>query len=88
MLIEMKIWTDKGVQIDFVLISSKAVLFFNSVGGKIVAQVTGMEDDPSLSNLIGLVKIMLEAYDEERLDKLYLVTNKFVNTITQVPKIT
>ncbi|MDR5617020.1 F0F1 ATP synthase subunit gamma [Arsenophonus sp.] len=88
LLTEMKTWTDKSVQIDLALIGSKAVSFFNSVGGNIVAQVTGMRDDPSLSDLIGPVKIMLEAYDEGRLDKLYVVTNKFVNTMTQVPTIT
>lgn len=88
LLTEMKIWTDKGVQIDLALIGSKAVSFFNSVGGNIVAQVTGMGDDPFLSDLIGPVKIMLEAYDEGRIDKLYVVTNKFVNTMTQVPTIT
>ncbi|MGP1953456.1 MAG: ATP synthase F1 subunit gamma, partial [Arsenophonus sp. NC-QC1-MAG3] len=85
LLIEMKSWTDKGVQIDLALIGSKSVSFFNSVGGNIVAQVTGMEDNPSLSNLIGPVKIMLEAYDKGRLDKLLVVTNKFINTIIQVP---
>ncbi|MFV9997743.1 MAG: F0F1 ATP synthase subunit gamma [Arsenophonus endosymbiont of Dermacentor nuttalli] len=88
LLTEMKIWTDKCVQIDLALIGSKAVSFFNSVGGNIVAQVTGMGDDPFLSDLIGPVKIMLEAYDEGRIDKLYVVTNKFVNTMTQVPTIT
>uniref|UniRef100_A0A3B0MDP3 ATP synthase gamma chain n=1 Tax=Arsenophonus endosymbiont of Trialeurodes vaporariorum TaxID=235567 RepID=A0A3B0MDP3_9GAMM len=88
LLTKMKIWTDKSVQIDLALIGSKAVSFFNLVGGNIVAQVTGMGDDPSLSDLIGPVKIMLEAYDEGRLDKLYVVTNKFVNTMTQVPTIT
>ncbi|CAA2929809.1 F0F1 ATP synthase subunit gamma [Arsenophonus endosymbiont of Bemisia tabaci] len=88
LLTEMKRWTDKSVQIDLALIGSKAVSFFNSVGGNTVAQVTGMGDDLSLSDLIGPVKIMLEAYDEGRLDKLYVVTNKFVNTMTQVPTIT
>ncbi|MGP1928559.1 MAG: F0F1 ATP synthase subunit gamma [Arsenophonus sp. NC-WZS1-MAG3] len=85
LLIEMKSWTDKGVQIDLALIGSKSVSFFNSVGGNIVSQVTGMEDNPSLSDLIGPVKIMLEAYDKGRLDKLLVVTNKFINTIIQVP---
>ncbi|MGP1923731.1 MAG: F0F1 ATP synthase subunit gamma [Arsenophonus sp. NEOnobi-MAG3] len=85
LLIEMKIWTDKGVQIDLALIGSKAVSFFNSVSGNILAQVSGMGDNPSLSELIGPVKIMLEEYDEGRLDKLFLITNKFINTLTQVP---
>ena len=80
-------WTDKGVQCDLAMIGSKGVSFFNSVGGNVVAQVTGMGDNPSLSELIGPVKVMLQAYDEGRLDKLYIVSNKFINTMSQVPTI-
>ncbi|VEB52041.1 ATP synthase subunit gamma [Salmonella enterica subsp. enterica] len=47
-----------------------------------------MGDNPSLSELIGPVKVMLQAYDEGRLDKLYIVSNKFINTMSQVPTIT
>ncbi|MFP1453104.1 F0F1 ATP synthase subunit gamma [Escherichia coli] len=46
-----------------------------------------MGDNPSLSELIGPVKVMLQAYDEGRLDKLYIVSNKFINTMSQVPTI-
>lgn len=87
LIVEMKDWSDKGVQTDLALIGSKATSFFSSVGGNVVAQVTGMGDDPSLADLIGSVKIMLQAYDEGRLDKLYIVTNRFVNTMSQVPTI-
>ena len=87
LLAEMKTWTDKGVQCDLAMIGSKGVSFFNSVGGNVVAQVTGMGDNPSLSELIGPVKVMLQAYDEGRLDKLYIVSNKFINTMSQVPTI-
>lgn len=58
LLAEMKTWTDKGVQCDLAMIGSKGVSFFNSVGGNVVAQVTGMGDNPSLSELIGPVKVM------------------------------
>ena len=88
LLSDMKEWSDKGVQCDMSLIGSKGVSFFNSVGGNIVAQVTGMGDKPSLSELIGPVKVMLQAYDEGRLDKLYIVSNKFINTMSQTPTIT
>ncbi|EJM1616352.1 F0F1 ATP synthase subunit gamma, partial [Shigella sonnei] len=87
LLAEMKTWTDKSVQCDLAMIGSKGVSFFNSVGGNVVAQVTGMGDNPSLSELIGPVKVMLQAYDEGRLDKLYIVSNKFINTMSQVPTI-
>lgn len=68
------------------MIGSKGVSFFNSVGGNVVARVTGMgitlpcRTDRS-------VKVMLQAYDEGRLDKLYIVSNKFINTMSQVPTI-
>ena len=87
LLAEMKGWSEKGVECDLALIGSKAASFFGSVGGKIVAQVTGMGDNPSLSELIGPVKVMLQAYDEGRLDKLYIVNNKFINTMSQEPRI-
>lgn len=88
LLADMKTWSDKGVQCDIAMIGSKGVSFFNSVGGNVIAQVTGMGDNPSLSELIGPVKVMLQAYDEGRLDRLYVVSNKFINTMSQTPTIT
>ncbi|OZI14959.1 F0F1 ATP synthase subunit gamma [Sodalis-like symbiont of Philaenus spumarius] len=87
LLADMKEWNGKGVETELALIGSKAVSFFNSVGSKVVSQVTGMGDHPTLSELIGPVKVMLQACDEGRLDNLYIVSNKFVNTMSQVPQI-
>ncbi|BBI91016.1 F1 sector of membrane-bound ATP synthase, gamma subunit [Serratia symbiotica str. Tucson] len=87
LLMEMKGWSEKGVETDLALIGSKAASFFGSVGGNTVAQVTGMGDKPSLLDLIGPVKVMLQAYDAGRLDKLYIVSNKFVNTMSQEPQV-
>ncbi|MBX9445593.1 F0F1 ATP synthase subunit gamma [Dickeya chrysanthemi] len=84
---DMKAWNEKGAEVDLAMIGSKGVSFFGSVGANIVAQVTGMGDNPSLSELIGPVKVMLQAYDEGRLDKLYVVSNKFINTMSQVPQV-
>ncbi len=78
--------TDKGVQCDLAMIGSKGVSFFNSVGGNVVARVTGMGITlPVRTDRSG--KVMLQAYDEGRLDKLYIVSNKFINTMSQVPTI-
>lgn len=87
LLLDMKGWNEKGVETELALIGSKAVSFFNSLGSNVLAQVTGMGDNPTLSKLIGLVRIMLQAYDEVHLDKLYIVNNKFINTIFQIPQI-
>ncbi len=88
LLIEMKEYHERHVEVDLALIGSKAVSFFNSTGGcNIVAQVTGMGDNPTLSDLIGPVKVMLQAFDEGRLDKICVVNNKFINTMSQTPMI-
>ncbi|ADP10847.1 membrane-bound ATP synthase, F1 sector, gamma-subunit [Erwinia amylovora Ea644] len=86
-LTDMKSWADKGVESDLAIIGSKGMSFFGSVGGNVVAQVNGMGDKPALSDLIGPVKVMLQAYDEGRIDKLYIVSNKFINTMSQSPQI-
>jgi F-type H+-transporting ATPase subunit gamma len=84
---DMQKWNDQGVEIDLALIGSKATAFFNNYGGNVVAQNSGLGDNPSLEELIGTVKVMLDAYDEGRLDRLYLVYNNFLNTMTQQPLI-
>ncbi|WP_417615029.1 F0F1 ATP synthase subunit gamma [Oceanisphaera sp.] len=84
---EMKAWSDQGVGIDLGLIGSKAVSFFNRYGGKVIAQKSGLGDNPSLSELIGSVTVMLEAYNTGEIDRLYLVYNKFENTMVQAPKV-
>ncbi|MGI0118614.1 F0F1 ATP synthase subunit gamma [Zooshikella sp. RANM57] len=80
---EMKQWADKGAEIDLCLVGSKAGAFFRHYGGNAVAAINGLGDEPSIADLIGGVKVMLDAYEEGRIDRLYLVFNRFVNTMTQ-----
>ena len=72
-----------GADVEFGVIGSKATSFFNSMGAKVSAQISGLGDSPSLTDLVGSVKVMLKAYDDGEIDKLYVVYNKFVNTMTQ-----
>lgn len=81
----MKEWHDQGVPADLCLIGGKATGFFRSVGGNVTAAVRDLGESPSVAQLIGSVKIMLDAYSEGRIDRLYLVGNEFVNTMTQTP---
>ena len=81
-------WSEKGAEIDVVTIGKKSQAFFKRMGGNIVGQVTDLGDAPELATLIGSVKIMLDAYDEGRLERLYIVENEFVNTMTQTPSVT
>ncbi|CZF84893.1 F0F1 ATP synthase subunit gamma [Grimontia marina] len=84
---DMQAYSQKGVEVETALIGAKATAFFNSCGGNVSAQVSGLGDNPSLEDLIGTVGVMLKKYDEGQLDRLYLVYNKFVNTMTQEPVI-
>jgi F-type H+-transporting ATPase subunit gamma len=80
-------WQEQGAEIDIAVIGSKASTFFGSMGANIVAQKSGLGDNPSITDLIGSVKVMLDAYDNGSIDKLFVVCNKFVNTMTQQPTI-
>jgi len=83
----MKEWQDQEVEIDLCLVGSKAASFFGSVGGNIVAAKQDLGDQPSAVELIGSVKVMLDAFDSGEIDRLFLVSNEFVNTMTQSPSI-
>jgi len=81
----MKEWADQGIEIELSLIGAKAAAFFNSYGGNITAAVRDMGEEPALADLIGGVKTMLDAYARGSIDRLFLVSNEFVNTMTQTP---
>lgn len=82
---EMKEWQTKGAEIDICAVGQKAVNFFRNYGGNVVAVLSHLGDHPSSSRLIGSVKVMLDAYEEGRIDRLYLVHNRFINTMSQKP---
>ena len=83
----MKDWDSQGKELELCMIGGKGIAFFKRIGGKITAQKTGLGDKPSLEDLIGSVKVMLDAYNKEQIDELHLVYNKFVNSMTQKPSI-
>ncbi len=76
-----------GVEVDLCSIGSKGLGFFRRLGGNIVSEVSQMGDAPKLEELIGTVKVMLDAFDSGQIDKLYIVYNEFVNTMTQNPTV-
>ena len=84
---EMSDWHDKGVEVDLCTIGKKASTFFSRFHGNIIAQTDHLGDVPSNEDLIGTVKVMLDAYDDGKIDRLFLVGNEFVNTMTQKPRI-
>ncbi len=83
----MKEWQGKGVQIDFCTIGQKAAVFFKRLKGNMRASTMHLGDAPSVTDIIGSVKVMLDAYDNGEIDRLFLVHNEFVNTMTQAPRV-
>lgn len=81
----MKEWHDQKVEVDLCVIGNKGASFFRSFGGNVVAAIGSLGEEPSINDLIGSVKVMLDGFNEGRIDRLYLVSNKFINTMTQKP---
>jgi F-type H+-transporting ATPase subunit gamma len=82
----MKEYADQDIEIDLGLIGAKSIAFFNSYGGNVVAAARDIGEEPALEDLIGGVKTMLDAYSDGRIDRLFMVSNEFVNTMTQNPQ--
>lgn len=80
-------WDGKGVEVSFAAVGSKATSFFKRIAGSLTSQASNLGDKPSVSDVIGTVAVMLKAFDEGKIDRLFLVYNKFVNTMTQEPVI-
>jgi F-type H+-transporting ATPase subunit gamma len=77
----------ENIEVDLGLIGNKAAAFFRSVGGNVTAAIRDVGEAPVLADLIGGIKVMLDSYDEGTIDRLYIVSNEFVNTMTQKPVI-
>jgi F-type H+-transporting ATPase subunit gamma len=84
---DMKQYRDAGVEIDFCTIGNKALGFFGRFGGNIVSQAKHLGDAPHIEDLIGTVKVMLDAYIDGQIDQIHIAYNQFVNTMTQQPTI-
>ena len=82
---EMAEWNAKNIEIDLGLIGKKAIGFFRSFGGNVVTTVTDVSEEPELEDLIGSLKVMMDAFEEGKIDKLFIISNDFVNTMTQAP---
>jgi F-type H+-transporting ATPase subunit gamma len=83
LLAEIRDWNDKNVEVDIVAIGTKANVFFRRLKVNLVGSTTHLGEKPKIEQLIGVIKIMLDAYSAGRIDRLTLVYNGFVNTMTQ-----
>ena len=81
----VKEWREKGVEVSVAVIGNKALSFFKRVGGRMLAQVTHLGDRPAMDKLLGTIKVLSDAYRNGEVDRVYLVSSQFVNTMTQKP---
>ena len=77
----------QSIEVEFALIGQKAVSFFKSYGGKVVSSATQLGDAPDTEQLTGSVQAMLDSYDKGEIDRIYLVSNRFINAMTQKPTV-
>jgi F-type H+-transporting ATPase subunit gamma len=87
LLLEIREWQQKGVEVDLCLMGRKARQFFRRVDVNIVAAVTDLGDIPHVRDLIGTIQVMLDGFREKSLDRVFLVYNTFVNTMSQKPTV-
>ncbi len=82
---EIRTWEAEGEQVEVCCIGNKGLGFMSRLGTQIISQVTGLGDAPNMEKLIGAIKVVLDAYTNDRFDKVYIFYNRFVNTMKQMP---
>jgi F-type H+-transporting ATPase subunit gamma len=84
---DIKEQQDSGMKVEFCTIGNKALGFFRRFGGRVLAEATHLGDAPHIEDLIGTIKVMLDAYEAGEIDRIYVAYNSFVNTMTQEPTV-
>ena len=79
-------WKEKDVEVDIAVFGSKALSMFRRYG--VVAEATALGDAPTINDMLGTIKVMLDAYEEGKIDRLFLIENEFINSMTQTPRVT
>ena len=87
LLAEIRQLQQQGVEIDVVAIGAKAVGFFKRLKVNLVGSVTHLGEQPRVEQLVGVIKVVLDAYTGGNIDRLHLAYNDFINTMTQKPTI-
>jgi len=86
-LAQLMHWDNSNIEVDICTIGTKAFGFFSNLKVNLIGQVSKLGDAPHLNDIVGVIKIMLDAYEEGKIDQLYVVSNEFVNTMTQRPTV-
>jgi len=86
LLRDIKDWQDKGVAVDVCLLGKKAQQFFRRINIDVLGAVSDLGDIPHVRDLIGTIQVMLDGYREGRIDRVLIMYNEFVNTMSQKPR--
>jgi len=84
-LADMRVWQEKGVEIDLVCVGQKAATFFRRLKVNMLASVTHLGEQPHVDQLIGVIKVMLDGFEAGNIDRVFLCYNDFINTMAQRP---
>lgn len=87
LLREMNAWQKKGCEIEICTIGIKGEFFFKRFGGNVIGHARQLGDAPTINDIIGVVKVMLDRFESGEIDRIYVASNEFVNTMTQKPSI-
>ncbi len=80
-------WDQEKVEVDLALVGAKSVNFFRRIGGNVVGTATHLGDKPHVNDLLGAIKIMLDEYEQGKIDRLFLVHNVYVSAMSQQPRV-
>jgi F-type H+-transporting ATPase subunit gamma len=80
---EFRKWQEQGVEVDVVTIGQKASVYFRRIKVGMLGSVTHLGDQPRVEQLVGVIKVMLDAYGKGEVDRVFLAYNDFINTMTQ-----
>lgn len=86
-IIQMKQWDSEQLEIQLCTIGQKGTSFFSNINATVVGQAVKLGDAPHLQDIIGIIKVMLDAYEQGKIDEIHVVYNKFVNTMIQDPRV-
>lgn len=86
-LSEMQQWKGKAIEVDVCTIGGKAANFFALINANLIGQVSKLGDTPHQDDIVGVIRIMLDAFERGLIDQLYVINNEFVNTMTQKPSL-
>ncbi|HFD12149.1 MAG TPA: F0F1 ATP synthase subunit gamma [Crenotrichaceae bacterium] len=87
LLKQIRGWEEQGKKVKLGIIGRKGVAYFANIGGESIAQVTQIGDQPGLTDIVGVIQVMLDAYTDDGVQQIHLAYNDFINTMVQEPTI-